>query len=322
MQIGTAIAKSGALVTGHVELGQYPDGPIMAPVMIAQGAKPGKRLWVQCLVHGPEIGAPIALARFLRALDLNNFAGTIAALMVANPLGMRGYNRLTPQDGMNLNRVFPGKTDGSVSEQLAHRVLSLALEHGDVMLDLHSGGDLTITAFYVIYPGNDAPWARESQRLAASVGSRYQWGSNESWLKGAAFSNFARRGERPAIIVESGGGARVTDQDLENYRTALTGLTQALGMQAGTPPVANDVRRGGNAVHVKATRGGFWHPAVSPGDDMVEGQVMGRIVDIFGAVVEEAKCPIARAWVGSIRRPYMAIYAGDQIVEVVERIGA
>ena len=71
--------------------------------------------------------------------------------MVANPLGFRKYNRLTPQDGMNLNRIFPGNPDGTVSEQLAHRLLDLALETGDVMLDLHSGGDLTITPFYVIY---------------------------------------------------------------------------------------------------------------------------------------------------------------------------
>jgi predicted deacylase len=230
---------------------------------------------------------------------------------------LRAQNRLTPQDGMNLNRVFPGKEDGSVSEQLAHRVFGLAAEHGDVLLDLHSGGDLTITAFYVIYTKGHG----ESQRLAAAVGSRYQWGSDEGWLKGALFSNYTRRTGKPAIIVETGGGGRVTEQDLANYQTALGGLTRALGMTAGATPAANDIRGGGNAIHAKATSGGFWQPQVAPGDDMVEGQVMGEVVDFYGDVVMTARCPMQRAWVGSIRRPFMPVYSGDQIVEVVERVG-
>ncbi len=321
MQIGTVVSAPGTLAKGTVEIGRYPDGPINSPVMVAEGTKPGPSLFITCLVHGTEIIGPLAVARFLKAIDLGRLSGRIVALLASNPLGLRHFNRLTPQDGMNLNRVFPGKADGSVSEQIAHRVFTLAGEHGDVLLDLHSGGELTITAFYTIYTADDSPAARESKRLSASVGSRYQWGSNEGWLKGALFSNYTRRYGKPAIIVESGGGARVTEQDFTNYATALNGLTQALGMLPGTPPVAQDIRHGGNAVHVKARAGGFWHPRVAPGDDMVKDQVMGEVVDFYGDVVEKVLCPFPRAWVGSIRRPYMAIFSGDQLVEVVERVG-
>ena len=52
---------------------------------------------------------------------------------------------------------------------------------------------------------------------------------------------------------------------------------------------------------------------------MVRGQVMGTIIDIFGETVGEVSCPFERAWVGSIRRPFMPIYSGDQMMEVVER---
>ncbi len=316
MQIGTVTTAPATLSKGTVELGRYPDGPLAAPVMVAEGGQPGPSLFVTCLVHGPEVGGPIALARFMKGIELAQMKGRIVALLAANPLGLRAQNRLTPQDGMNLNRVFPGKEDGSVSEQLAHRVFTLAAEHGDVLLDLHSGGDLTITAFYVIYTKGDAA----SQRLAQSVGSRYQWGSDEGWLKGALFSNFTRRQAKPAIIVETGGGGRVTEQDLANYQTAFGGLTRALGMLPGTPPTAEDIRGGGNAIHVKATSGGFWQPKVAPGDDMVEGQVMGEVVDFYGDVAMTARCPMKRAWVGSIRRPFMPVYSGDQIVEVVETV--
>ena len=320
MRIENVEAAPGSIARGYVEIGHYPDMPIHSPLMIARGRKGGPTLWLQCLVHGPEVVGPISAARFLREIDLEELSGTVVALLVANPLGFRAYNRLTPQDGANLNRVFPGKPDGSVSEQIAHRVLGLAMEHADVLVDLHSGGDLTITAFYVIYPKLDSDGAREAQRLASQVGSRYQWGSNEGWLKGAAFSNFTRRTGKPALIVESGGGARVTDEDLRNFRTALFGVTRAMGMLPGVPPTVEDVRGGGNALHLKASRGGFWQPLIAPGDDVVAGQELGHVVDVFGDVVETVTCSFAQAWIGSIRRPWMGVYAGDQVIEIVERL--
>jgi len=52
-----------------------------------------------------------------------------------------------------------------------------------------------------------------------------------------------------------------------------------------------------------------------------EGQHLADLVDLFGDVVEEVRCPLKRAWVGSIRRPHMPIYNGDQVFELVETKG-
>jgi predicted deacylase len=322
MRFGTAEAGAGELATGVIPLIEDPIGPVTSPVMLARGARPGPRLLVTCLIHGGENVGPIALARFLRGLDLGQMKGSIAGLLCANPLGQRQHSRLTPQDGMNLNRIFPGRADGTVTEQLADRLMAIAkAEGGEAVLDLHSGGELTITAFYVIHDAKaDGAVEREGKRLAASVGSRYQWGSAEDWLDGGFFTNVSRRLGIPAIIVESGGGARVRDEDLANFATALRGITRALGMLPGDVPVVEDIRRGGNAVHVKCRHGGYWHPAVAPGEDMEGGQKMGEMVAMTGEVLETILCPIGRAWVGSIRRPWMPLYAGEQVVEVVERL--
>lgn len=322
MRFGTAAAAPGELACGVMPLLEDPLGPVVSPVMLARGAAPGPRLLVTCLIHGGENAGPIALARFLRGLDLGAMKGSIAGLLCANPLGQRQHSRLTPQDGMNLNRIFPGRPDGTVSEQLAHRLMAIArAEGGEAVMDLHSGGELTITAFYAIHDAKaDGPVEREGRRLAASVGSRFQWGSSEDWLDGGFFTNVSRRLGIPAIIVESGGGARVRAEDLANFATALGGIARALGMLPGEPPPVADIRRGGHAVHVKCTRGGYWNPAVAPGEDMTGGQTMGEIVAITGEVLETIPCPIAAAWVGSIRRPWMPLYAGEQVVEVVARL--
>ena len=319
MNLGTAHSERGKITRGHVELGSYPDAPITSAVMIATGMHDGPTLWIQAGVHGPEVVGQLAIARFLKSLDLHALHGRIVCLMVANPLGFRGYNRLTPQDGMNLNRIFPGSPEGTVSEQLAHRLLELALGTGDVLFDLHSGGDLTITPFYVIYPKGAGAASERAAVLSRCVGSRLQWGSDEDWMNGSFITNAVRRG-KPALIVESGGGARVWDEDLANMQTALSGLCQAMEMLPGTPPGVTDIRYGGNAVHLKARAGGFWHPVVRPGDDVARGQALGQVVDIWGDTTQTVQCGYEAGWIGSIRRPFMPIYAGDQVIELVERV--
>ena len=91
-------------------------------------------------------------------------------------------------------------------------------------------------------------------------------------------------------------------------------------MLPGEPPAAQDVRYGGNAIHIKTRAGGFWHPLVEPGQDVVEGQPIGQIVDIWGDTIQTTLCSFPRGWIGSIKRPFMAVYAGDQIIELVESV--
>ena len=153
------------------------------------------------------------------------------------------------------------------------------------MLDLHSGGDLTITPFYVIYPKG---WGAASARSATLVAHRrltLSVGIRRGLADGSFITNAVQRG-KPALIVESGGGARVWDEDLANMQTAITGLCTALEMLPGTPPTASDIRFGGNAVHLKSSVGGFWHPLVRPGEDVAEGQALGHVVDIWGDAVQ------------------------------------
>ena len=122
------------------------------------------------------------------------------------------------------------------------------------------------------------------------------------------------------MIVESGGGARVRDEDLANLEGAISGVCQSLKMLPGGPPVVRDIRYGGNAIHLKTVTGGFWHALVEPGEDVVRDQPLGQMVDIWGDVVETTTCSFERGWIGSIKRPYMPIYSGDQIVELVETV--
>ena len=56
--------------------------------------------------------------------------------------------------------------------------------------------------------------------------------------------------------------------------------------------------------------------------DVVGGQALGEIVDIWGDTIETTRCGYERGWIGSIRRPFMPIYAGDKIIELVQSVAA
>jgi hypothetical protein len=49
-------------------------------------------------------------------------------------------------------------------------------------------------------------------------------------------------------------------------------------------------------------------------------QPLGEIIDIYGDTVETTTCAFERGWIGSIRRPFMPLYPGDQVIELVETV--
>ncbi|MGH6883628.1 MAG: hypothetical protein ACREFM_22080, partial [Hypericibacter sp.] len=75
-------------------------------------------------------------------------------------------------------------------------------------------------------------------------------------------------------------------------------------------------KQGGDLLILRSTRGGVFHPTAAPGQTLVQGDEIGRIVNLFGEVVEISRCPMARAWLAALRRPYMPVYSGDEIAEL------
>jgi predicted deacylase len=319
-RVGSAVARPGARTTGELILGHHPDRPITSPVTIVTGTEPGPVLWVQGCVHGPEVGGPVSLLRFLDELSPATTRGAVVAVMLASPTSFRAYSRNAPIDGENLNRVFPGDAAGAHSRQTAHVLFETALGVADAMVDLHSGGDRSVVPFYALYWNDGSPAAQRSGELARAAGTPDIWASTDSWLNGAMFTNFTRRG-KPALIIECGGGAQVRETDIVHFRSALRGICRAMGILAGPAPSQATYRVMDRALLVYSTRGGLFEPAVGPGDVVEMGQSLGRIRDLYGAIVEDVTAPSGPGWIGSIRRAHMPVYSGDQIAELIHIIG-
>ncbi len=90
--------------------------------------------------HGDEYQGQIAAMKLARELTPDMVTGRIILIPSLNFPAARAATRLSPLDGMNMNRAFPGSPEGSVTSQIAHFLTTVLFPLSDVVIDIHSGG--------------------------------------------------------------------------------------------------------------------------------------------------------------------------------------
>lgn len=90
--------------------------------------------------HGDEYEGPVALSKLAHAVDPDEVQGTLVIIPAINLPAVMGGARLSPLDGLNLNREFPGDPHGSVTQRIAHFISTELVPRADNVFDIHSGG--------------------------------------------------------------------------------------------------------------------------------------------------------------------------------------
>ena len=112
---------------------------VMIPVTtIADGS--GPTVLVLGGNHGDEYQGQIAAMKLARELTSDMVTGRIILIPSLNFPAARAATRLSPLDGMNMNRAFPGQSEGTVTSQIAHYLTNVLFPLSDVVIDIHSGG--------------------------------------------------------------------------------------------------------------------------------------------------------------------------------------
>jgi predicted deacylase len=112
---------------------------VMIPVTIIARGK-GPTVLVLGGNHGDEYQGQIAIMKLARELTPEKVSGRIILIPSLNFPAARTATRLSPVDGMNLNRAFPGEAEGPVTSQIAHYLRTALFPLSDVVIDIHSGG--------------------------------------------------------------------------------------------------------------------------------------------------------------------------------------
>ena len=156
-------------------------------------------------VHGDEYEGQIAVSRLAHTLKPQEIAGRLILIPAVNiPAAVNG-TRLSPIDGRDLNRCFPGNASGSFSEMLAHFVDSNILPHVDASIDLHTAGHSAecVPSTNMHYLG-DAAMRGKTLAAAAAFGAPFNvvfWGVDE----GATLTSSVERRKIVSLGTEIGG---------------------------------------------------------------------------------------------------------------------
>jgi hypothetical protein len=194
-----------------------------------------------------------------------------------------------PLDGTNLNRVFPGRADGSGTEQLAEWVFRNVVRQATHYVDLH-GGDLVeaLVPFTIFYRSGDEAVDRTSREMGQVFGIRYLVRSETT---GSTYSAASRAGI-PAILAEAGGQGIWTAEHVALHVHGLARLMRHLGMTSGPAPAPLPSTLLDRFLWLRSEVGvAFWYPSVAVGDVVREGQELGRVLDYEGKVLQSALSP-------------------------------
>ena len=319
-RVGTAAALPGALATGVIDVAPRGDEGARLPVTVLRGARPGPVVALIAGVHGSEFSPILALNRFARRVTPATFGGTLVMVHAANPPAFFGRTVYTgPVDGKNLNRSFPGKADGTLTERIAHALVAEVLTPADVVVDIHSGDaneDLTPWVGFYARHGTPAVIAR-SRELAVATGfglvvhfPQAPVSVAESLYTGAAAVALGKA----AFDFESGGRGLVDEAAVEAIENGLVRVLQHLGMLPGTPaaapePVHIEERQG-----VRADADGVFWPMASAGRYVAKGTLLGEVRDFHGALVQEVRAPAAGIVLVILSSP--PVKAGETIATI------
>ena len=317
LRVRGVIAGGGRREQGFITIGETPSGPIQFPVVIVNGAEDGPVLCLTSGVHATEYAPIDAVMRVVQSLDAATLRGAVIAVPVVN---MRMFESRTgfvsPLDGLNLNKVAPGRADGSFSEILAQVLLDEVIGQAEYHIDLHAGdlGEMLLP-----FAGYALTGTRELDEHGEALARLYSPklislatsdGKIPPFADGICYA--ATRRGIVSIFAESGGNGTLEEADVRVHVDGMTNVMRYLGMIDGAPSVVGPRVMGRERKVVRASRAGLLRLRVKIGDELVAGQEVAEVCNVFGEVVETVRS--SGAGIAGLVWAHKVVNTGDPIV--------
>lgn len=124
-------------------------------VIVAKGAKAGKRITLVSGVHGDEMNPIVTVQRVMQRLDPAQMSGIVMAVLDVSRPAVEGMARRWPNSGrgidlIDMNREWPGSENGpnATSRHAALLFSRLFTPNSDYAIDFHCGTTgMDVTAF-------------------------------------------------------------------------------------------------------------------------------------------------------------------------------
>ncbi len=263
------------------------------PVLVAKGARPGKRILFVAGVHGDELNPIAAVQATFASLDPAAMSGTAMAIIGPSRQGVENITRTWTINDLggaqiNPNRTWPGREDGNTVERhswlITHKLIR---GNVDIGIDHHTGGTgIDFARFVFAYADDPA---------SVELGGLFPVDQLflDPGLEGTLEYSLVKAGI-PAVTTELGGARSFV---AEMVQMGVDGNANVLAHYGVTPGPKRQTAAdrgyfvGNDLETISAVAGGFVTLLVKLNDAVTRGQKIAVQRNGFGDVVHEYLSP-------------------------------
>jgi N-alpha-acetyl-L-2,4-diaminobutyrate deacetylase len=253
-------------------------GSVMIPITVI-GNGEGPTALLTGGNHGDEYEGPIALFDLARTLKPEDVSGRVIIVPAMNYPAFLSGTRTSPIDKGNMNRSFPGRPDGTVTQKIADYFQRVLLPFADIVLDFHSGGKtldfLPFCAAHVLPDKDQEARAFELVRAFAAPWSMKMLEIDTVGM----YDTAAEEMGKIFITTELGGGGTATARSAGIAKRGVANVLKAAGIMAGVaePGETRWLDMPDGNCFCFAEDGGLIEPLVDLGDTVRKGMAIARI---------------------------------------------
>lgn len=261
---------------------QVNNSDLLLPITIICGHEKGKTLLITGGIHNSEYVGIQAAIELAQEIDPMKICGNIIILPLINRSGFENRTMsLTYEDEKNLNREFPGKEDGTLSEKITYFMETELFKVSDFYIDLHSGDGYEKLTPYVYCQGKGTKHAKEwSKKMAKAVNVPYIVESQSN--TGGAY-NYAGSIDLPGILIERGAMGTWSKEEVQADKKDVINIINLLQMKKDDKEALTyEAKLITNVIYENSKYTGCWYPNYNPGDYVNKGDKLGTVKDYFG----------------------------------------
>jgi predicted deacylase len=278
-----SVGRHEAIITRTHHSGET----VEIPVVVVNGAEPGPTFTVMSGMHAGEYSGILAAQRLIGEIDPDELKGRLIVIPVISTRAfMARYMQLNPVDDKELHFQRPGNPGGTFSELLIDTLFELVSD-SDYLIDSHAGEMAQALMPWVPVPMIGSKLVQQSSyNLALGfdvpyIEPRYDPSTIPALCIALADADVAN------IWVEVGKQGVPTEKDIRIHLDGYIAAMRTVGMLPGAPARPAQSVLKGQGRQINSTKSGIWLAAVREGDIVEPGQLLGRLTDYFGNVIED-----------------------------------
>lgn len=317
--IGDMSVPPGEMRSGYLSVPEKDGLRTSIPFTVINGSKEGKVLALVAGVHGYEYPPILALYRIKKKVKPDSLSGTLILIHLANlPAFQKRIIYYNPHDWKNLNRVFPGDPQGTISQRIAFVLRKEVIEKCDYLIDLHcgDGNEALIPYAYWMIKG-EREIDEITKKMLLAFGLKYiiiDKTRSKDITHSKYLGNTAVLLSKPAITTESGYLGKTDEVSIVRNVEGILNVMKLFQMIEGEPEFITEPIWIEPYQVIYSNHDGLFYPLTEMGYYVAKGEKVGFITDYLGNIKEKVRAPFSGIILYIINTP--PINKGEPLFEV------